>query len=271
MIDFKSGRKYIIGLIHLPPLPGTPFYQGDGMAPILRKAVDDALALVHGGAHGCLIQTVDRAYSNQDDTDYARVAAMTLVTQAVRQAVPEGFLVGVQLMWNCITPSLAVAKVCGADFIRCTALVGVSDSPYGTVEAQPLKVQEYRRKLDAMDVALIAEIQGYHFKGEGDPIKELRSRAYFATYAGADAVEIVDKDEETNNRMAQALQGMHIPVVLGGGTNAENVRRRMQYADMALVGSAFERKGWGGKVDEGAVRAYMNSFQAMEKEDARPC
>ena len=46
MIDFKSGRKYIIGLIHLPPLPGTPFYQGDGMAPILRKAVDDALALV---------------------------------------------------------------------------------------------------------------------------------------------------------------------------------------------------------------------------------
>ena len=266
MIDFSHGRKYIIGLIHLPALPGTPFYSGDGMAPILQKAGEDAAALVRGGAHGCLIQTVDRAYSNQDDTDYARVAAMALVTRAVKDAVPEDFLVGVQLMWNCITPSLAVAKVCGADFVRCTALVGVSDSPYGTVEAQPLKVQEYRRKLDAMDVTMIAEIQGYHFKGDGDPIRELRSRAYFATYAGADAVEIVDKDEETNNRMAQALQGMHVPVVLGGGTNAENVGRRMRYADMALVGSAFERKGWGGKVDEEAVRTYMESFRAMEKE-----
>lgn len=271
MIEFKQGRKYIIGLVHLSPLPGTPFYDGNGMDPIIHKAVDDAMALVRGGAHGCLIQTVDRAYSNQDDTDYARVAAITLVTQAVRNAVPSDFLVGVQLMWNCITPSLAVAKVCGADFIRCTALVGVSDSPYGTVEAQPLKIQEYRRKLDAMNITMIAEIQGYHFKGEGDLIKELRSRAYFATYAGADAVEIVDKDEETNNRMAQALQGMNIPVVLGGGTNAENVARRMQYADMALVGSAFERKGWGRKVDEDAVRTYMDNFRILEKESKTIC
>lgn len=269
MINFKDGKKRIIGLVHLLPLPGTPFYQGGGIEEIIQKAVNDTLALVHGGAHGCLIQTVDRAYSNQDDTDYARVAAMTLVTQAVKAAAPKDFLVGVQLMWNCITPSLAVAKVCGADFIRCTALVGVSDSPYGTIEAQPLKVQEYRRKLDAMDVTLIAEIQGYHFKGDGDPIKEVRSRAYFATYAGADAVEIVDKDEEMNNGMAKAIQAMGIPVVLGGGTNAENVQRRMRYADMALVGSAFERKGWGGKVDETAVRAYMDRFNAME-EDA-PC
>jgi len=261
MIDFKNGKKYIIGLVHLLPLPGTPFYEDGSLDRIIEKAVADANALVRGGADGCLIQTVDRAYSNGDDADYARVSAITLVTQAVKKAVPESFLVGVQLMWNCITPSIAVAKVCGADFVRCTALVGTCDSPYGTVEAQPLKVQEYRRKLNAMDVTLIAEIQGYHFKGDGDQIKELCSRAYFATYAGADAVEIVDKDEEKNNAMAKALKGMGVPVVLGGSTNAENVARRMQHADMALVGSCFEKKGWGGAIDEEAVRTYMESFR----------
>lgn len=261
MIDFKNGKKYIIGLVHLLPLPGTPFYEANSQEKIIEKAVSDALALVRGGADGCLIQTVDRAYSNLDDTDYARVAAMTLAVQAVKKAVPADFLVGVQLMWNCITPSIAVAKVCGADFVRCTALVGVSDSPYGTVEAQPLKVQEYRKKLDAMDITLIAEIQGYHFQGDGDAIKDLCSRAFFATYAGADAVEIVDKDEEKNNRMAEALKKMGVPVVLGGGTNAENVARRMQFADLALVGSCFEKKGWGGRIDEEAVRTYMEAFR----------
>lgn len=261
MIDFKNGKKYIIGLVHLLPLPGTPFYEANSQEKIIEKAVSDALALVRGGADGCLIQTVDRAYSNLDDTDYARVAAMTLAVQAVKKAVPADFLVGVQLMWNCITPSIAVAKVCGADFVRCTALVGVSDSPYGTVEAQPLKVQEYRKKLDAMDITLIAEIQGYHFQGDGDAIKDLCSRAFFATYAGADAVEIVDKDEEKNNRMAEALKKMGVPVVLGGGTNAENVARRMQFADLALVGSCFEKKGWGGRIDEEAVRTYMDAFR----------
>ena len=261
MIDFKSGKKYIIGLVHLLPLPGTPFYKDGSQEAIIEKAVSDALALVRGGADGCLIQTVDRAYSNLDDTDYARVAAMTLAVQAVKNAVPSDFIVGVQLMWNCITPSIAVAKVCGADFVRCTALVGVSESPYGTVEAQPLKVQEYRKKLDAMDITLVAEIQGYHFQGSGDEIKDLCSRAFFATYAGGDAVEIVDKDEEKNNRMAEALHKMGIPVVLGGGTNAENVARRMKYADMALVGSCFEKKGWGGAIDEEAVRTYMKAFR----------
>ena len=265
MIDFSKGRKYIIGLVHLLPLPGTPFYREDSLQENIRKAVTDAQALQRGGAHGCLIQTVDRAYDNQDDTDYARVAAITLIVQAVKQAVPPEFIVGVQLMWNCITPSLAVAKVCGADFVRCTALVGTSDSPYGTVEAHPLAVQEYRRKLQAMDVTMIAEIQGYHFQGNGDEIKDLCSRACFATYAGADAVEIVDKDEAKNERMAKALKDMGIAVVLGGGTNAENVARRMRYADMALVGSYFEKKGWGAAVDEDAVRAYMQNFRTLEQ------
>lgn len=265
MIDFSKGYKYIIGLTHLLPLPGTPFYEEDSLAKNVEKAVADACALARGGADGCLIQTVDRAYSNQDDTDYARVAAIALIVDAVKKAVPTNFLVGVQLMWNCITPSLAVAKVCNADFIRCTALVGVCDSPFGRVEAQPLMVQEYRRKLNAQGISMIAEIQGYHFKGEGDALKDLCSRAYFATYAGADAVEMMDKDEEKNNAMAKAIHEMGIPVVLGGGTNAENIHRRIPFADMVLVGSCFESKGWGGRVDESAVREYMLKARCAEK------
>lgn len=257
MIDFRTGQKYIIGMVHLLPLPGTPFYSENSLDQIIEKAVKDALALSRGGAHGCLIQTVDRVYTNTDDTDYARVAAMTLIVAAVKKAVPAEFIIGVQLMWNCITPSLAVAKVCGVDFVRCSVLVGTSDSPYGTVEGQPLLVQEYRKKLNAMDISLIVEIQGYHFQGDSDMLKEICSRAYFAKYAGADAVEIVDADEEKNNLMAKAIQDMNIPVVLGGGTNEENVKRRMQYANAAFVGSHFQKKNWGGAIDEEAVEAYM--------------
>ena len=78
-------------------------------------------------------------------------------------------------------------------------------------------------------------------------------------------MEIVDKDEAKNERMAKALKDMGVAVVLGGGTNAENVARRMRYADMALVGSYFEKKGWGAAVDEDAVRAYMQNFRTLEQ------
>lgn len=261
MLDFGQGQKYVIGMVHLLPLPGTPFYVEHSLDQIIEKAVQDALALSRGGAHGCLIQTVDRVYSNTDDTDYARVAAFTLVVQAVKKAVPADFLIGVQLMWNCITPSLAVAKVCEVDFVRCSVLVGTSDSPYGVVQGQPLLVQEYRRKLNAQNISLVAEIQGYHFQGSADLLGEISSRAYFAMYAGADAVEIVDKDEEKNNLMAKTLQDLGIPVVLGGGTTAENVQRRMHYANAVFVGSHFQNKAWGGAIDETIVKNYMQAFK----------
>ena len=263
MIDFRSEEKYIFGLVHLLPLPGTPFYKDDSLGQIIEKAVRDALALSRGGAHGCLIQTVDGVYTNTDDTDPARIAAMTLIVDAVKQVVPADFLIGVQMMWNCITPSLAVAKICGVDFIRCSVLVGASDSPYGPVTGQPFLVQEYRKKLNASDISLIAEIKGYHFKGEGETVEEVCSRAYFATYAGADAVEIVDADEEKNGLMAKAIRDMGIPVVLGGGTNSENVQRRMEFANAAFVGSHFQNKDWGGAIDEEAVKAYMEALNSI--------
>ena len=50
MIDFSKGRKYIIGLVHLLPLPGTPFHQEDSLQENIQKAVTDALALQRGTA-----------------------------------------------------------------------------------------------------------------------------------------------------------------------------------------------------------------------------
>src|ERR671919_3023080 len=105
-------KKVVIGMVHLLPLPGTPFYQEGTMEQTLEKAVADATALHHGGADGCLIQTVDRVYPAGDEADYARVAAMATIVQAVVQATGPGFHVGVQIMVNALKASLAVAKVC---------------------------------------------------------------------------------------------------------------------------------------------------------------
>src|ERR671925_542693 len=76
-----------------------------------KKAVADATALYHGGADGCLVQTVDRVYPATDEADYARVAAMAAITQAVADATGPEFQIGVQMMLNALKASIAVAKV----------------------------------------------------------------------------------------------------------------------------------------------------------------
>ena len=125
-----NGKKLVIGLVHLLPMAGTPLYEEGNIDKMIRKAVEDCKTLQANGADGCLIQTVDVYYPSTDDTDYARVAGLSAVTARVRDAVGDSFIIGAQIMWNCITPSLAVCKAAGADFTRCSVLTGKAESPY---------------------------------------------------------------------------------------------------------------------------------------------
>ena len=135
--DTSGKKKIVIGMVHLLPLPGTPFYQEGTMEQTLEKALADATALYRGGADGCLIQTVDRVYPTADEADYARVAAMAMIAKAVADATGPAFQIGIQIMVNALKASVAVAKVCGGSFIRCAALVGATPSAGGMIEANP--------------------------------------------------------------------------------------------------------------------------------------
>ena len=190
-------RKAVLGMIHLQPLPGTLFYQDGSFDQTLETAVESARALYRGGADGCLVQTVDRIYSAKDESDPARTTAMGLIAHAIVQATGTEFQVGVQLMQNALKASLAVAKVAGGSFIRAGAVVGTTLTAHGMVEANPLDVMEYRKKIDAWDVKVIAEVDSMHFKWFGEP-KPTAEIARSAKYVGADAVSLGAPDEGEN-------------------------------------------------------------------------
>lgn len=262
------GEKLIIGCVHLHPMPNTPFYEEGDYERSLEKAVKDARALIDGGAGGCIVQTVDRMFPPTDDTDYIRVAGMSVIGNEIRRMAPKDFRVGLQIMWNCITPSLAAVRAVRADFTRCTALVGRTDSPYGEIIADPLKVQNYRRAIGAKHIAMIAEVAGYHFLTEGGfDKKKLVTNAKNALLAGANAIEVFHTDEAINESMVLALKEAYpdVPVILGGGTDGKNAARRLKYADGAIVGSFFERGNWGGPVQIDAVKEYMEQVAKIER------
>lgn len=273
MFENLNGKKVIIGLVHLCPMPGTPQYKDGNLDKMSKKAIQDCLTLKESGADGGLIQTVDNVYPVGDDTDYVRVATLSAIAARVRDAVGPDFKLGVQLMWNCITPSLAVAKATGADFTRCTALVGSTPSPFGGVlNSDPLKIMEYRMKIEAENVDMLAEISGYHFQGEYSP-ESVQSLAGSAMRVGANAVEVCSRDFAMNERLVKdvkAIKGASpIPVILGGSTTVEDCKARLRYADGALVGSAFEGGKWGGPIIGDIVAAYMKNIRELEEELAK--
>ncbi|ARF53275.1 BtpA/SgcQ family protein [Streptomyces gilvosporeus] len=268
MLDFQAenGHKTVLGMIHLPPLPGTPFHEPGSFPRILDEAVA-AARLLHGcGADGCLVQTVDRVYEAADSADPARIVAIGLVVRAIAEATGGRFPVGVQLMRNAISPSLAVARVAGGSFIRAGALVGATLSASGLIEAAPLAVAEYRKRIDAADIKIIADVHTMHFSwfGGRKPPAEV---AAAARQAGADAVALCHRDEYKAIEMICATRrsAPGVPVILAGYTDHDNVARLLAAADGAFVGSCLKSADGGTGLDKDKVRRYLDVVRGLER------
>jgi len=255
---FLKNEKRIIGLIHLSPLPGTPFYIKNSFSKILDIAVASAEALEQGGAHGCLIQTVDRVYTTNENTDVARVIALTKITAAISRAVGKGFQIGIQIMRNANQSAIAIAKLCEGSFIRVETLVGQTSTPNGIVVADSMGLMEYRNKIDAFDIDIVADIYTRHYQWINSD-KPLEQIAKYAKMVGANAVCLESKDEKKIIPILKKISESNptLPIILSGYTNHENARELLANADGAFVGSCFEKNGWGSSIDKEKVAQYM--------------
>ncbi|GAA3728679.1 BtpA/SgcQ family protein [Plantactinospora mayteni] len=267
----RLGRtRTCYGVVHLAPLPGTPFYRAGSFRSALARAVESAQALDRGGAHGCLLQTADRVYGVEDECDPARLTAVALITEAVRVATRPAFEVGVQIMRNASRASLAVAEVCGGSFVRVGAIVGETLSWQGRVTPDPATVMAYRRAIDAWDVKVIADVASMHFSWPGGD-RQPGEIARTAMNVGADAVCLGDPDEtRTLELIAQVRRAAPAaPVYLAGHTDHDNAARLVGAADGVFVAGCVTDGGFDGDVSEEKVRSYMDILESLpEREPA---
>jgi uncharacterized protein len=257
----KTDGKTLYGVVHLPPLPGTPFYANGSLPRIINDAVHAASAMQDGGADGVLLQTVDRVYSVADEADPARIAAMTLCAKAVIDAVGEGFDVGVQIMRHAVSASLAIAKIVGATFVRADAIVGATMSTHGLVRPDPLQIMTYRRSIDAFDVQLIVDIDSMHFQWEG-PAERTSGVARRAILVGADAVCVANPDDDLSIEKLTDVRktSPSSRIFVGGFVTHTNAERLLAAADGAFVSGCLMEVKNPTQVDRQRVRQLADIF-----------
>lgn len=258
---FGRGQRRILGMVHLQPLPGTPWYESHSLNSIIACAVKSACALEAGGAHGCLIQTVDRVYRADDTSDSARIAALAVIVHTVVNSVSPDFLVGVQVMKNATMDSIAIAKVCSAHFVRCSGLVGTPLRDGAGESADPYSVMAYRRSIQANDIPILTEVATIHHDG-AHCIKAL---AKDAERVGAAGLIVGDSNFDVVNQYISEIRQVapDLRILLSGHTNHQNAAKFLAPVDGAFVGACFEDGGWGGAINEQKVRAYMETVSQL--------
>jgi uncharacterized protein len=233
----------LVGMVHLRPLPGSARDDGKGMETTLTQAVADAKALEAGGANAIMVENFFDAPFAKDALPPHTIAALTRAVAAVREAT--SLPIGVNALRNDARSAIAIAQVCGGQFVRINVFVGAAVTDQGIIEGAARTAVLYRKELGA-DVALWADVYVKHAAQLGETTLEeaakdavLRGLADALIVSGAATGSATSAEDA--RRVKAAVPGT--PVLIGSGFNETTATALLAHADGAIVGTSLKRDG----------------------------
>lgn len=239
---FRPGCKMLVGVIHLPPLPGSPRWDGRFKA-VLDSARRDALAYVRGGADAVIVENFGDVPFTKDSVPPETVAAMAAAGCAVREAVklPLGF----NVLRNDARAALALCAAGGGSFIRVNVHCGAMLTDQGVIEGRASETLRLRRQL-CPDVRIFADVHVKHAAPLAPLPIQIAARDTLERGL-ADALIVsgtgtgVATDVRDVERVRAACPGARI--FIGSGIVAASVADYLRLADGVIVGSSLKRNG----------------------------
>lgn len=237
----------LVGMVHLPPLPGAPRFGGDREA-LRDRARADAVALAAGGADAVLVENFGDAPFYPDDVPKHVVAAMTDLVRAVREAVDRP--VGVNVLRNDAAAAVSVAAATGATFVRVNVHTGARVADQGLLAGRAHETMRLRDRLDA-NVAVLADLDVKHSAPLAAAESETETMADTVERGLADGLVLTGRAtgqgpatsavESAASRRDEL--GLDTPVFVGSGVTPSTVGDYLAFADGVIVGSALKPDG----------------------------
>ncbi|MFC7057928.1 BtpA/SgcQ family protein [Halovenus salina] len=264
--DLFDTSTPLVGMVHLPALPGAPRHE-QPRDDIRARALADAHTLARNGLDGILVENFGDAPFYPDGVPKHVVAEMTATARELSLAVDVPL--GVNVLRNDAEAALSVAAAAGGSFMRVNVHTGASVTDQGVLDGSAHETLRLRDQLDA-DVAILADVDVKHATplGERDRtalVRETIDRGL------ADAVVVSGPETgkpADNEDLRMALDGRDdatrdVPVFVGSGVTPENVSALLDDADGAIVGTALKKQGQTtNRVDPDRVATLVEAARA---------
>ena len=259
-----STAKPVIAMIHLCALPGTPA-NGLSLVEIEKQALKEAKIFCDAGVHGVMLE-------NMHDTPYLRgrvgpeiVASMAIIARAVKQA--SGLPCGVQVLAGANLEAMAVAHSAGLDFIRAEGFAFAHVADEGIIESSAAELLRYRRNIGADAVQVWTDIKKKHSSHAITADVDIGETAHAVEFMRGDAVIVtglVTGDAPKSSDVLTVKKKTHVPVYLGSGVTATNLKSFFAEVDGFIVGSEFKQGGhWARAVDPARVKRFMAAHRKL--------
>ena len=253
-------RKAVIGVIHLPALPGSPAYDGADMEDLIATALAEAQRYRDGGVDGLIVENHgDIPFAKPERLGPETAACMAVITRAVR--LESQLPTGVNVLANGALQALAIAKAAGARFIRVNQWANAYVANEGFIEGPAGEAARYRAWLHARSVKIFADVHVKHGAHAIVADREIGEMARDAEFFDADAAIATGQrtgDAASLDELKTICAGTSLPVLVGSGVTPDNVGAILEHADAVIVASYLKHDGvWWNPVDPTRLATFM--------------
>ncbi|MCC6646372.1 MAG: BtpA/SgcQ family protein [Polyangiaceae bacterium] len=254
----------VIGVVHVPGLPGDPRPAPGGFDGARRRSLDDAAALARGGVAAIIVENFGSAPFTKGDASARLPPHQTaFLARLVAELTGLGIPIGVNCLRNDAVTALGIAAATGAAFIRVNVHTGAYVTDQGLIEGEAATTLRYREQLGATGVAIVADVLVKHAAplaplSVRDAVEDTLHRGLAdaivvsgrATGARVDVARLIDAREAAGDA----------PVLIGSGLTPDDAEALCPLIDGAFVGTWLKRDGaLSNPVDEGRVRALVEA------------
>lgn len=252
-----AARAPLVGVIHLPALPGAPRYAGS-MTNVLELCRRDGEVLAGAGFDAVIVENFGDAPFFRGRVPPETVAAMAVCCDTVRRT--SGLPLGVNVLRNDGHAALAVAAASGAQFIRVNILVGARVTDQGVIETDAACLLRTRKALGLEHVSLIADVDVKHSSALGSIT--IDDEAVEAVERGLADVVVVSGsrtgEPASRDAVLAVRSATRAPVWMGSGVRAETLSEWLSVASGVIVGSDLRANGRaGGPIDRERAAAFV--------------
>jgi membrane complex biogenesis BtpA family protein len=256
--------KFLAAMIALKPLPGAPRYDGDDRA-IVDQAWSDLEHYRAAGVDALLLE-------NSHDLPYIKPPlpgrAIELVKK-IGKKIRKGFAgpIGIQMLEAANETALEIAQAANFDFLRVEGYVFAHVGGAGLIEGCAGKLLRRRKELGCERIKIFGDVKKKHcahtLTGDLD-IVDVARQAEFFLVDGVIVTGARTTEPPSVSELRRLRQTARVPVIIGSGMTAQNLKTYFPLADGFIVGSTFRGDGdFLGRLEPKRLKAFMKVFREL--------
>jgi uncharacterized protein len=258
-------NKLLIGMIHVPALPGTPYNK---LSPkeIINKCIQEANIYKKSNIDSIMIENMHDAPYLKRNVGPEITSLMSIISYEMRKVFTIE-PIGVQILAGANKEALSVAYSSDIDYIRAEGFVFSHIGDEGVFESDAGELLRYRKNIGAEKIKIFNDIKKKHSANFITSDVSIGDMAKNAEFFGSDGIIVTGSSTGSEASIEEILsvkKSTQLPVLIGSGITFDNLQNYVPIADGFIVGSYFKSGNfWKNDLDEKKIVEFVEKYKSL--------